>query len=305
MHEVAGGLAEQYDDVGDDVRDDHVESAVHFLRHVSAVVGEDRRFETVAPSVLDGGLHGQFIDVDAFRAGRSEEQRGDGQNAASAPEVQNGLSAADVRFQGLEAQPGGLVGAGTEGEAGFQVQDLPVSGVGGRGVFLPDRLDEQALSDRRRLEKVFPVVLPVLVFARGNGHFVFDAGGAELLPQERDGLGRVLAGLEVKMNDAFAAVPALQVFIDEVDMGDLVDLLLQVPVVFKPDAVGNRHVGDVSRGVDALRRDRDGDLRPRVGVRARGVCGGAFRQAGGLIHDQSSLFNSFADGRTSETRPWL
>ena len=71
-------------------------------------------------AVLDGGLDGQFVDVDALGFRRAEQQRRDRQDAAAAAEVQDGLAAPNVLFEGLQTETRRLVGAGAEGEAGFE-----------------------------------------------------------------------------------------------------------------------------------------------------------------------------------------
>ena len=107
------------------------------------------------------------------------------------------------------------------------------------------------------------------------------------------------------MDDAFGAVLVFECFVDEIDMGDLVDLFFQESVVLEVDAVGHRHVGDVSGGIDAFRGDFDADFGPGVGIGAGGVGAGAFRKAGLFIHGQSSVSNSFATGSGRSARPGL
>ena len=86
------------------------------------MVGEDGRLEAVAPAVLDGRLDGEFVDVDALGSRRAEQQGRDGQDAAAAAEVQDGLAALYGLFEGLQTEAGSLVRAGAEGEAGLEVE---------------------------------------------------------------------------------------------------------------------------------------------------------------------------------------
>ena len=166
-------------------------------------------------------------------------------------------------------------------------------------------MNEKFLSDFRRFEELLPVVLPVFVAAGDDTELGRDACDRILFLQERDGFRRVLAGLEVDVDDAFGAVLVFQCFVDEIDVGDLVDLLFEEPVVLEVDAVGHRHMGDVPGGVDAFRGDLDADFGPGVGIGAGGVGAGAFRKAGLFIHGQSSVSNSFATGSGCSARPGL
>ena len=73
-------------------------------------------------------------------------------------------------LQGGEAQPGGGVAAGAEGQPRVQAQLHPVPGLG----LLPVRDHDQPLPDLHGLIEGLPVVLPVRVLDAVHGH---DKGG--------------------------------------------------------------------------------------------------------------------------------
>ena len=72
----------------------------------------------------------------------------------------------NLLFQGGEAQPGGGVVPGAEGQAGVQIQRNPLPGIR----ILPLGHHQQPISDLNGLVILLPVVLPVLVRQVVQGH---------------------------------------------------------------------------------------------------------------------------------------
>lgn len=237
MHELPCAAAERHDDVGDNVGDNNVEGPMDLLGHVAALDDVLRSGEAVAAAVLGRRLHGELVNVDALSAGGAEKEGGNGEDAAAAAQVQDGLAAVDALLQGLEAETGRLVGAGAEGETGLQVQDAAAVGLG-RGGVLPGGLDEEAAADLHGFEVFLPVVLPVLATAGDGGEGAGDSAGRVSLIKERHSLGRVLAWFNVDVDNALRAILLQQVLIDEVNVGNFLDLVLEVTVVLYVDSVG-------------------------------------------------------------------
>ena len=160
------------DDIRHDVGQDNVPAPADSLGH--RLVRQDVphqdlqpvRADAVEPGVFLGG--GAALVVNVHRQGglRPQAQGRDGQNSAAAAQVQHPLSAPDQALQGREAQAGGGVGPGAEGEARVQVQRHPVSGVR----LLPLGNHQQALPDFHGLVILLPVVLPVGVLHVLQGH---------------------------------------------------------------------------------------------------------------------------------------
>ena len=84
-----------------------------------------------------------------------------------------------------------------------------------------------------------------------------DAHGGVPLPQEGDGLGGVLLGGDVEVNQGGVTLLGQQILVDEVDAGNFTGALLQIAVILDVDAVGHHHVGDGGRLVHVYGRDAD------------------------------------------------
>ena len=274
MHELPCAAAERHDDVGDNVGDNNVEGPMDLLGHVAALDDVLRSGEAVAAAVLGRRLHGELVNVDALSAGGAEKEGGNGEDAAAAAQVQDGLAAVDALLQGLEAETGRLVGAGAEGETGLQVQDAAAVGLG-RGGVLPGGLDEEAAADLHGFEVFLPVVLPVLATAGDGGEGAGDSAGRVSLIKERHSLGRVLAWFNVDVDNALRAILLQQVLIDEVNVGNFLDLVLEVTVVLYVDSVGDRHLGNGAGVVDAVGGDGNADFGPGRCIISGVVSGGA------------------------------
>src|SRR5690606_39083373 len=102
------------------------------------------------------GVQGLVVDVGADRVLSAQQQRGDGQDARAAAEIQHALAGQLLAVQPLQAQRGGRVGAGAESQARVQLQ---VDRVRLRRR-VPARHDTQALAESHRLEVVYLVAFP-------------------------------------------------------------------------------------------------------------------------------------------------
>src|SRR5690606_31830473 len=78
--------------------------------------------DLVAFGVIARGVQGLVVDVGADRALSAQQQRGDGQDARAAAEIQHAFAAQLLAIQPLQAQRGGRVGAGAESQARVQLQ---------------------------------------------------------------------------------------------------------------------------------------------------------------------------------------
>ena len=129
--------------------------------------------------------------------------------------------------------------AGAECEPGVQHQ-LDAVGV----VLLPGGHHRQPPADLQRVVIFAPAVLPVLLLDAGGLHRVGDTGGVHPGVDGGQRLGRLGPRLEVDVDDDH--VPGLfqQLGLDQVHMGDLRHLLLDVAVIFNI----NTALGDHGRG---------------------------------------------------------
>lgn len=96
-----------------------------------------------------------------------QAQGGDGQNAAAAAQVQHPVPGLHVGLHPLQAQLGGGVGPGAEGEAGVHQQPGGPVGDGG-GVPLPFGHDVEPFPDGQGAVVLLPAVGPV-VLPEGDG----------------------------------------------------------------------------------------------------------------------------------------
>ena len=141
------------------------------------------------------------VDVGAVGGGRAEFEGGDGEDAGAAAVVEHGFAAFDVAVEPLQAQAGGGVAAGAEGEAGVEAQ----AEGGGVGRVVPGGGDPQAVGDFDGVELRLGEAHPVLfghVFAA-----VFGNGDAEGCGSGGEAGGRV--GIFGKQSDDFAVLPNL------------------------------------------------------------------------------------------------
>ena len=74
--------------------------------------------DAVEGGVFIGHVHRLGVDVHGHGPAGPQAQGGDGQDAAAAAQVQDGLAGDGVGLHPLQTQLGGGVGAGAEGEAG-------------------------------------------------------------------------------------------------------------------------------------------------------------------------------------------
>ena len=141
--------------------------------------------------------------------------------------------------QRFHAQAGGLVAAGAEGKAGVQHQ-LDAVGV----VLLPGGHHGQPLADLQRVVILAPAVLPVLLLHTLGLHGVGDAGSLHAGRDQGQGLHGGSARLQIHVDDDPVAGLVQQLLLDQVHMGDLGHLLLDVAVIFDIDAALGDHGGN-------------------------------------------------------------
>ena len=121
--------------------------------------------------------------------------------------------------------------AGAKGKAGVKDQLDPV-GV----VLLPRGHHSQTAADLHGVVVFAPAVLPVLLLHTLGLHGVGDASGFHAGGDERQRLHLRSARLQIQMDDH--GIPGLvqQLLLDQVHMGDLGHLLLDVAVILDVDA---------------------------------------------------------------------
>ena len=160
----AHGGGQGLDDIGHDVGHHHVIGAAQLPAqgpvryHVAPADGVAVAAHPVEGGVFIGHVHALLVNVAGHGPVRSQQQGGNGQNAAAAAQVQHRFPAPDVLFQGRQAQAGGGMAAGAEGEARVQPQGHPALRHTGA---LPLRDDDEPVTDLHRLIKLLPVVLPI------------------------------------------------------------------------------------------------------------------------------------------------
>ena len=140
-------------------------------QHIPRQHGEAVLANAVHGGVFIGHIHRFGVNVHPHGVLRPQAQGGNGQNARAAAQVQQLLTAVDVLLHQLQAQLGGGVGAGAEGEAGVQVQGHPAVG---------DGLALHPLGD-----DVHPLT-------HRDGLIILLPGGGPVLLPQGDGLGLVL-----------------------------------------------------------------------------------------------------------------
>ena len=153
-------------------------------------------------------------------------QRRDGEDAAAAAQVQHPLAAMNGLLQRRQAQPGGGVAAGAEGQAGIQHQRYPARPEPRPDLGIlpqPLRHHQQPVPDLHGLVVLLPVVLPVGVLQIVQGH----QQRAAVVP----GLLQLLQGDADLPQLGEALVPRLQV---EGDPGPALHLLPQILVHIVP-----------------------------------------------------------------------
>ena len=79
----------------------------------------DAVLHAVERGVLSRHLDRYLVNVAADDLVSAQQRRCDGQDAASAADIQHRILRGDVFFQQLHAQAGGVVGAGAKGHAGI------------------------------------------------------------------------------------------------------------------------------------------------------------------------------------------
>ena len=162
--EKSAHLAGQADDhVCHDVGNHHVVAAAELRgqlpirEDVAPADGIAIPANAVEGGVFIGHVHARLVDVAGKSTLRAQQQRRNRQYPAAAAQVQYPLAAVEDLLQRRQAQSGGGVVSGAEGEAGVEPQD---DAPGGFSRF-PFRHHDQPLADLHGLIKLFPVVFPV------------------------------------------------------------------------------------------------------------------------------------------------
>ncbi|PNG64670.1 hypothetical protein TI06_22940, partial [Vibrio vulnificus] len=99
---------------GEDIGDQHVGLSLRQVRR--QVDREPRGLDTVARGIVARGFQGLWIDVGADRPFGAEQQRGDGEDSRAAAEVEHLPAGQFLAVEPFQAQRGGRVGAGAEGQ---------------------------------------------------------------------------------------------------------------------------------------------------------------------------------------------
>ena len=153
------------DDVSHDVGQHNVISAAqrppHGLvaQHVAHLYGVYVLADAVESGVFIGHIQAFVVNIHRHGGICPQFQGGNGQNAAAAAQIQHLFAAPDRLLQRRQAQLGGGVTAGAEGQARVQDQGDPAAAVG----LFPLGDDQQPLSDLHGLVVLLPVVFPVRV----------------------------------------------------------------------------------------------------------------------------------------------
>ena len=202
---------ERDDDVGDDVRQHHVVAAAELFGHlrvrdhVAGHGGEAVGIEAVHRGVLARDVLRLGVDVHAHGGSCAELQRGDGQNAAAAAEIEHPLAARDAVLQRAHTHLRGRVRARAEDHAGVKANFCPALRV---FRVQPLRHNEQTLADGQRLVILLPAIFPVLVahilqndHERAKVHLrELCAQGGKLLREEAHALGGIRRLLQIQPN---------------------------------------------------------------------------------------------------------
>ena len=159
------------DDVRHDVGHHHVIAPADLRlqllirQHIAPPDGVSGAVDAVEGGVFIGHLHALLVDVAGEGVLRPQPQGGDGEDAAAAAQIQYPLTAVDGFLQRRQAQPGGGVAAGAEGESRIQDQGDAALRIG----LLPLRHHNETFPDLHGLIKLLPVVLPVGVLQIVHG----------------------------------------------------------------------------------------------------------------------------------------
>ena len=147
--------------------------------------------------------------------------------------------------------------AGAKGHAG--VHDDPDAV---RPVILPAGHDGEALADVHSVVVLLPGVLPVLLLDAGGVELVADAAVFQPLLKQGQHLGGVLVRGKVHVNNDDVTRFVQQVLFNQVNVGDLPRLLLQVAVVLNINAAVGDHRCDGLGSVGVALGDGDADVSP-------------------------------------------
>ncbi len=170
---LSQGAGDGLEPEGEHVGDDEVEAPVHRFDAASVDVDFD---------LVEGGIGQAFpcglpVDVEAEAAGRTEFPCGNGEDAGTAPCIEDGSPRGQVCVEEAERDAGRLVDAGAEGLSRVNANgDGPLE-----GWLLEDGSDGQAGTDGDPLVVVLPLVDPGIgVVVEGfDGEVGCEAAGRE------------------------------------------------------------------------------------------------------------------------------
>ena len=212
--------------------------------------------DAVEGGILIGHIHRFGVDVHRGGGAGTQAQSSDGEDAAAAAQVQHGPAGEGVLLHPLQAELGGRVGAGAEGEAGVEVQGAAALWNG----LIPHPLGHyiEAPADLQRFIVLLPAVRPIVVRQGGDGVLRVQATCVLL---QLDPAGPVVGDVELHPGDAPHPVHQLLVHIVPV-LPVLLQKLLELPLILD-DQPGHARGGQLGGHlVQAVRGGVDGHFQP-------------------------------------------
>ena len=243
LQEPADVLCKHHNDIGNNICDNNIVFAADLIGQVTLKYSIFRLCEAIHFAVFPCRLNRKLVDINARCTLCAEQKSGNAEDSASAADIKQFCIGCYVIFKRFKAKACCVVSAAAEGKSGFNIKHRSALRI---IIIIPNRANQQLLTDRHRLEIFLPIILPILIAAHAEVYLMLNALRIVTLGKKSNGFGRAFLGRDINMNRRLVSVLFEQILFNQVDMSNLPCRLFKVAVILNINSVGNDHLSNVA-----------------------------------------------------------